>query len=270
MTLSEYISANITTSFAATPLSACRIAKEYLIADAPDGAFAVMLAVPYPVTPEGPLASFAVFPDYHFFFKSFEEGVRDQVLSVRGDAYVKLFADHSPIDERHAACRAGLGVIGDNALFISNDFGPFVFLGEIICSLTEEELEAQGIPVRSEDTFGECLHCGRCAENCPSGCIGGDKGLCISGLTQKKGLLSDAERDIIKRGGYAWGCDKCAVVCPMCAPPDSYNPFFSDPLKLRSASDVDALTDEEYARYPFSWRRRDIIKRNFDIISGKD
>lgn len=266
MTLAEYIKENITDCFAALPLSECRITKARLIEDAPHLSHAVMLAVPYPHG-RGRIAAFARLPDYHLFFKSFEEAVSALVNERYGKREVRVFSDHSPIDERDAARRAGLGVIGDNDLFISDKYGSFVFLGEIIVQLDREELEREGICVRS-DGGGECLRCGLCAEACPAGCIGGDKSKCVSALTQKKGDLSDAEKDIIKKGKSAWGCDVCAEVCPMNERPSvQYKDFFlHGQIAPLSFSDIEKMSDEEYKTYPFSWRRREVIERNFKII----
>lgn len=271
MTLSEYIKENVSDVFAATPVSDCAVTLERLIADAPDAPlYAVMTAVPYPHDGRYPLASFARVRDYHLFFASFEEEVRALLREKYEGAYVKVFSDHSPIDERRAAVTAGLGVIGDNGLFISEKYGSFVFLGEIICSLTEEELEAEGVPVVSGEKR-ECLHCGLCRAACPAGCIGGDKSRCVSALTQKKGDLSDTECDIIRMSGYAWGCDICAEVCPMNEGKDAeYKEFFrTGRISPASFSDLDGMSGEEYGTYPFSWRKKEVMRRNFAII-GKD
>ncbi len=268
MTLSDFIKNNITDAFAATPLSGCSIVLPRLLRGAPDRLFAVMMAVPYPRAKGGRLASFARLRDYHVFFSSFEEEVRSLLAEKYGDVYVRIFSDHSPIDERRGAVTAGLGVIGDNGLFISEKYGSFVFLGEIICSLGEEELKSEGIPV-AERERAECLHCGLCADACPAGCIGGDKSLCVSALTQKKGDLSDTERDIIRAGRSAWGCDICALVCPMndVETPEYRDYFTQGAVTAESFCDVDALSDEEYGKYPFSWRKKEVMRRNFDILS---
>ena len=270
MKLSEYIRLNITDCFAAIPTDKCRGAVTRLIADAPCPLYAVMMAVPYPCAERGPLASFARIPDYHRFFVSFEEKISSLLKERYDDVYVRIFTDHSPIDERDAAVRAGLGVKGDNGLFISEKYGSFVFLGEIVCSLTEEQLANEGVPTVCTEP-GECLHCGECAAACPAGCIGGDKSHCVSALTQRKGQISDTEADIIKMSGYAWGCDICALVCPMNDGVEAtYNKFFTsgtiDPVTY---ADVDAMSDEEYGKYPFSWRKKEVLRRNFDIVEKR-
>ena len=107
MTLSEYIKENISDVFAATPVSDCAVTLGRLIANAPDKPlFAVMTAVPYPHGGKGPLASFARLRDYHIFFSSFEKDIADLLGKRYPGVYVKVFSDHSPIDERRAAVTA--------------------------------------------------------------------------------------------------------------------------------------------------------------------
>ncbi len=274
MTLSEYLKNNVTDVFAATPLSECTVVSARLLAGAPERPlYAVMTAVPYPRGAGRPIASFARLRDYHIFFKSFEDDIARLLTEKYGDVYARIFSDVSPIDERRAAVSAGLGAIGDNGLFISEKYGSFVFLGEVICSLTEEGLDAEGIRVVSGKRR-ECLHCGLCREACPSKCIGGDKSRCVSALTQKKGVLSDTECDIIINGGYAWGCDVCADVCPMNEGITAeYNEFFKvGAISPETYGDIEKMSDEEYGSYPFSWRKKEVMMRNFDLIGrrGKD
>lgn len=270
MTLSEYIKENIAPLSAALPLTDCSVTLGRLIKGY-EPTYAVMLVVPYPRSP-GKIASFAKLRDYHIFFKSHEDAVSALISEKYPGRGAHIFSDHSPLDERLAACRAGLGVMGDNGLFIAKKYGSYVFLGEILVTLTAQELIAEGVQICSSDVGG-CLHCGACRDACPSGAIGGDKSLCVSALTQKKGDLTDTERDIIKRGGSAWGCDVCAEVCPMnrVVAAKDYNPFFLEgAVDPRCRADIDAMSDGDFACHPFSWRRRDVIGRNFDIIDTGD
>lgn len=280
MTLSQLLKDEGLCAFAAVALENCSVIKERLLSGLPDNCFAVMTVLPYPARAEikSRFAAFSVIPDYHIFYKNLEDKLALWFGERYPEASFKVFADHSPIDERLAACTAGLGVIGDNGLFISEKYGSFVFLGEIICTLSKEQLTGEGIPVRFEKTK-ECPHCGACRIACPTGAAGGDKSLCISHLTQKKGDLSDTEKSMIKDGGYVWGCDICAAACPMnreClsdslkdedGTPLKYSGFFtSGIISPQSCEDIDAMNDEEYARYPFSWRKKEILKRNFKLF----
>lgn len=268
MTVAEFLKKEGILGFAALPLDKCKITKERLISDAPEDSFAIMTYIPYPVTTSGLFAAFSVIPDYHIFFSRLEKKLSALFEEKYENLYMKVFADHSPIDERLAACNAGLGVMGDNGLFISNNHGSFVFIGEIICSLSEKELSEEGVPICFEPVR-ECIHCGACKNACPSGAVSGEKNLCISHITQKKGNLSDTEKDIIKESGYVWGCDICALTCPMNKKTETatHHPFFTDGIiSPKTFADIDAMSDEEYAKYPFSWRKKELLKRNFEIL----
>lgn len=269
MTIAQLLHSEKINCFAAIPLENCKITKQRLISDAPNKKlYAIILIMPYPQGDKNSrFAAFSLIPDYHLYFTEilFEKLSR---LEVFNNNYMKVFADHSPIDERHAAAFAGLGVIGDNGLFISKMHGSFVFIGEIITSLTEEELGNEGINIICLGQTESCLHCGLCAEKCPAKCISGDKNFCVSHLTQKKGVLSDLESDIIKKSGYVWGCDICALTCPMNSSEndETINPYFlSKRIKIEDYSVIDNMSEAEYSSYAFSWRKKEIIKRNFDL-----
>ena len=38
--------------------------------------------------------------------------------------------------------------------------------------------------------------------------------------------------------------------------------------EIAAAIEIEALTDEEYSRYTFSYRKRNVMQRNIDIIKG--
>lgn len=268
MKLAELLINECIYEFCAVKLENVRMTKSRLISDAPENCFAVMMAVPYPADTGKRFAAFSCIPDYHIFFSLLEEKVKKYLLEKYESCYVKVFADHSPLDEREAAAKAGLGVMGDNGLFISKKHGSFVFLGEIICDLSEKELEDEGIELACCEVE-TCIRCGKCKEACPSGAVGGNKELCVSHLTQKKGHLSDIEISIIKKSSYVWGCDICADVCPMNASRRQnirYNEFFTkNPLLSESYEFIEKMTDDEYKRYPFSWRKKEVLKRNLSL-----
>ncbi|KAF1295568.1 tRNA epoxyqueuosine(34) reductase QueG [Enterococcus sp. JM4C] len=106
-----------------------------------------------------------------------------------------------------AAQRAGLGFIGRNGLLITEEFGSFVYLGEIVTNIqfTPDE------PV----PFG-CGDCMRCVTACPTSALLGDGRMnaqrCLSYQTQTKGMMPEEYRK--KMHNVIYGCDICQLVCP--------------------------------------------------------
>ncbi len=91
-----------------------------------------------------------------------EEGYRYLPVAasqtVGGHASMRGLFSH-----KRAAARAGLGVIGRNALFIANGAGPKVRLGTIFTDMPFADAK--------EETPKGCIGCGKCASLCPAGAI---------------------------------------------------------------------------------------------------
>ena len=257
--------------YACIPLSSCKVTKKYLLDKngLTDDSTVIMMLFPYR-TKQGAdnLSAYASVKDYHLYVDNLSRKLEGFVKKKHPSAQFKVFADHSPIDEVHAACISGLGFIGDNGLLINERYSSFVFLGECITSLTPREL---GLSFVKEE-FRTCLHCGKCKEACPTGCIaiaddGSDiskKGECLSAITQKKGELTEEEKALILNNGSIWGCDVCQNVCPY-TKNAKYTPikFFNDSvITCLDSESLANMSDEEFKCRPFAWRGRNVIKRN--------
>lgn len=105
------------------------------------------------------------------------------------------------------AQRAGLGFIGRNGLLITEEFGSFVYLGEIVTNIVFEPDEP--------GVFG-CGDCTRCISACPTKALLGDGRMnaqkCLSYQTQTKGIMPNEYRK--KMRNVIYGCDICQLVCP--------------------------------------------------------
>jgi epoxyqueuosine reductase len=104
-----------------------------------------------------------------------------------------------------------------NGLIFKEPYGSYLFIGTILSDMSFNETEAAA---------SGCLGCGRCVDACPTKALSlrdgksvFDRTRCISRLTQKKGALTEDEREIVRNSGYIWGCDVCADVCPYNAEP---------------------------------------------------
>lgn len=158
---------------------------------------------------EGRIARYAWGRDYHEVIPP-----RLWTLVARIEEWIgrkvqaRCFVDAVPLLERAVARRAGLGRIGFNSCLITDRFGSWVFLAEILLDvdLTPDQEDAR-----------TCLRALDCIDDCPTGAITEqyvvDARRCISYLTiENRGIIERALRPLI--GDWLFGCDVCQHVCP--------------------------------------------------------
>jgi epoxyqueuosine reductase len=121
-------------------------------------------------------------------------------------------ADYSGIfSHKIAAIRAGLGFIGKNNLFLSNEFGPAVRLSTI---LTDMELDI------SAERISGCNDCNECFSACPAGAI---FGVMPNENYDRKEIFSPEKCSYymstkFKDMGRGSVCGICIGVCPYSKP----------------------------------------------------
>ncbi len=227
--------------------------------------FAIIFAVPYLVkNQEKNISAYAFFHDYHLYFKNLFDSIIPKIKEKNPDYSFVGFSDDSPIDERLAAASGGLGILGLNGLLITEKYSSYVFLGEII---TDMPLDTKELDIK------KCEGCGNCIRSCPKN----ECGICLSELTQKKGVLTEFENLIIQKHGSAWGCDICQEVCPHTVKAQKAETiytniaFFTEKIISKlSSSDIDSMSDEEFSMRAYSWRKRDTIRRNLLLLESKN
>ncbi|MEK7673140.1 MAG: QueG-associated DUF1730 domain-containing protein [Patescibacteria group bacterium] len=210
-----------------------------------------------PLTAEsGRVARYAYGRDYHKVIgkklKQIEKFIR--ALSAQAaKPLTRSYVDTGPILERALAEQAGLGRIGKNSCFITEKFGSWVFISEIITTLDLTNISPSdtklspgrvsssvnhptkafpgtlshsfGQPASprwsspQEKSFNVCGNCTKCMQACPTGAIIApgvvDARLCISYLTiENKGDISPELAKIISKTKRLYGCDICQEVCP--------------------------------------------------------
>ncbi len=200
------------------------------------------------------ISRYAVVTDYHSVALDRLESAAKCLKSLYPEHEFAAFSDNSPIPEVKAACLAGLGAKGKNSLLITQKYGSFVFIGEIVTSL--------------ELSFGSyaeqpCIGCGKCIQACPVSALaenGFKRSACISEITQKKGELSPDEEKLMKECGCVWGCDICQEVCPMNqnAAVTEIEEFLSSPIAhIETGCSLDGRA--------YEWRGRKVIERNIAV-----
>lgn len=252
------------------PLSRCRVTRQYLLdkAGIANGSV-VIFAIPYYTKAcdgDCNLSAYAVPRDYHLFIRDMAQELQERLQNAFPSNRFAFFADHSPIDERDAAVRTGLGVMGKNGLLITEPYSSYVFLGELI---TDAVLPYREYPPAT------CSSCGACISVCPW--QKGESEVCLSALSQKKGELSEDEQSILSRYGSVWGCDICQEICPHTkrskAADTIYTPipfFQTDCLPHITSEIITAMEEKDLACRAYFWRGRETLLRNLAIAEESD
>lgn len=154
------------------------------------------------------LSNYVTVEDYHDFLQEKLQKMAAELQQKLGrDFKFKIFVDTAPFLERALAKRAGIGFIGKNSMLINPELGSYLFLAELFTDLEIEKDEPLDL---------DCGQCQICIKNCEGKALKDeyllDGELCISYLTQKKGILS--KNEINKIGTHIWGCDACQNKCP--------------------------------------------------------
>ena len=145
--------------------------------------------------------------DYHVLLRQKLEQLGDFLKRLVPTAEYIFMTDTGVLSDHAVAERAGLGWIGKNSLLLTEEFGSYVYLGELVTNIRFPEdhpLEKQ------------CGECTICFERCPSsaivrpGQVNAKK--CLSYISQRKDKLEDYWQE--KLGNRLYGCDTCQIVCP--------------------------------------------------------
>ena len=212
---------------------------------------------------EKSVSSYALAFDYHTYIKALGEMIISKAQSIYPSAHFACFGDHSPINEKTTAARAGLGIIGEHSLLITPKHSSYVFLFEIICDLECNQLVQEIL---------HCEKCGKCKDACPSDFS--DKKTCLSAVTQKKGELAENEVDLISKANCAWGCDICQTACPHTIKAIkegtiyTNNNWFNSNV-LPQPSEESIANTQDFNSRAYSWRGSSTIMRNLNIINKR-
>jgi epoxyqueuosine reductase len=168
----------------------------------------VPLGEPMGVAHPAKVARYALGVDYHVHIKDRLYALADHVRRLAPEAQTKCGIDTAAILERELAARAGVGWIGKNTVVINERIGSWLFLGEVLTTLS--------LPL-DEPAKDRCGTCRRCIDACPTQAIVEPRMLdatrCISYLTiEHRGPIDEELAG--KMNGWIVGCDICQDVCP--------------------------------------------------------
>lgn len=205
--------------------------------------------------------------DYHIVMKEKLKNLSD-FITLKYNSKCVYFSDTGPLSDREIAKKCGIGFYGKNASIITDAYGSFVFLGEIITDLFVE---------RDVESESRCGNCTRCIDACPAGAIEKPYYInakkCLSYLTQKKDNLTSKEAD--NMGLRIFGCDTCQDACPYnngvrqtdlkCFVPQSWILNVNEESILNMSNSKFKKT---FRLTSSGWRGLKLLKRNLIIAMG--
>jgi epoxyqueuosine reductase QueG len=223
----------------------------------------IIFLVPYYSGDCTNISRYAAARDYHIFIRDITDKMSLFLKDELSDIKCKGYGDHSPIDERDAAAKCSLGVIGDSGLLINEKYGSYVFIAELI---TDAEPSLFGDFALGEVKY--CEHCTACRAACPTGRLSEPKNPCLSAITQKKGELSEYEKELLQKNCTAWGCDICQMACPHNENPHTTPIKFFCEERITNLTDevLTRMSDEEFFSRAFSWRGKKVLERNLEVL----
>jgi epoxyqueuosine reductase len=200
--------------------------------------------------------------DYHDVLRERLRKIEQFLQERVPEARMISMVDTGELSDRAVAERAGIGWSGKNCAIITPEFGSYVYLGELVTTISFEP----DSPITEQ-----CGTCNKCVDACPTGALiqGGqlDSSKCIAFLTQTKDFLPDQYRK--KLGNRLYGCDTCQQVCPENKGKDFHiHPEMEPDPEIAKPKLIPLLTmsnrefKERFGHVSGSWRGKKPIQRN--------
>jgi epoxyqueuosine reductase len=196
----------------------------------------------------GKVSRYAWGDDYH---EVVGEKLRQLLSWIKGcwpDAEGKVCVDIQPAMDKAWAVRAGLGWLGKHSNVITEEYGSWIFIGELLLNL---DLECT-----DDNVADQCGSCTLCLDACPTSAIVQpyvvDSRKCISYATIESRAPEIDEQIAAQLEGWLYGCDICQDVCP-------WNQMTPDTDELRfepREGNVNALLTEVLELTPDSYAAR--------------
>lgn len=158
----------------------------------------------------GKVSRYAWGDDYHDVVSEKLRALLSWIKEQDPHAAGKICVDIQPVMDKAWAVRAGLGWLGKHTNVITQEYGSWIFIGELLLNLDLDYDDEQ-----IEDHCGTCT---LCLEACPTGAITEpyvvDSNRCISYATIE--LRAPELPPLIQENlsGWMYGCDICQDVCP--------------------------------------------------------
>lgn len=233
-----------------------------------DGKTIISIAFPYLYTLESNsevyFSKYTLGKDYHLVVSDYLKKICNFINTLGGKAI--YFVDSNALPERYIAYLCGIGFIGKNNMIITEKYGSYVFLGEIITDLNIEK----DMPIEQK-----CGDCTICLKECPTKAInknGSCPNICLSYITQKKHI---EDNFFEKLGGRLFGCDSCQNMCPynkdvQLSSLEEFKPYeYMKNISLEELININnKIFKEKYSLTSCGWRGKNILQRNALIYSA--
>lgn len=237
-----------------------------------DAASIIVCAFPYYIEQnhESNISKYCHGLDYHLVIKEKLTDLCEEIKKKVESFKYKVFADNGPLVDRYLAYLSGIGYFGINNNIITDKYGSYIFIGYIV---TNYDLKPD------KPTDKKCMNCNKCVKYCPGNALEGnykmDPKKCVSFITQKKEELTLEEIEKLKNNKSVFGCDICQQVCPhnknICE--SNIDEFTTNLITNLNKDEINSISNKEFKRRykdrAFSWRGRNIIKRNMDILKDE-
>jgi len=171
------------------------------------------------------------------------------------------------LTEKPIARRSGVGWYGKNGIIISERFGSWIVLGEII---TELELDTD------EPLQRDCGDCTICIDSCPTKAIVSpyviDRTKCLQFISERPMNVPLDFREVW--GDRLYGCTTCQEVCLQNRKikPKKYKPEYGYVGSKIPLIPLLTISEEEFQNYfaynQIAMRPREAIKRNAVLALG--
>lgn len=147
--------------------------------------------------------------DYHKVMHKKLKAMTTWLQGLDQGIQARYYADTGPVQDKVWAQKAGLGWIAKNGNVITQEYGSWIFLGEVLTNL---ELESD------RPHTEHCGTCTRCIDACPTDAITQpfvvDANRCIAYHTIENRNETLPQTMTSHLQGWVAGCDICQEVCP--------------------------------------------------------
>lgn len=143
------------------------------------------------------------------------ERVAHRLESEGGRALVLPYPGECGLMFKTIALPTRLGCLGDNYLFMSRDWGPWIHLRVILTN--------EAIGFERPEPEAACNHCGDCLDACPAGAFPDGT---FNGLACRHKMREMGQR--ASDGAFVFECELCLRACPVGRQPQEVTVRFKD------------------------------------------